>query len=160
MNGCCNTNVNGHGAREQNGVTVNVQDARAAQAATEGAAAGVTATAQAERGSRATFLAPVDVYETGQEIVVVADVPGARADDVDVRYEDGTLTIRAGVGRGTRGGRTLLNEYGVGDYARTLRFGQWLDVASATAELTAGVLTLRLPKAEQARARKIRVGGE
>ena len=107
---------------------------------------------------RATFLAPVDVYETGEEIVVIADVPGARGEDVDVSYEDGTLTIRAGVSRpAAAGGRSLLSEYGVGDFTRTLRFGQALDVAGASANVSNGVLTLRLPKAAEARARKIQV---
>src|ERR1043165_6733014 len=70
------------------------------------------------------YVPAVDVFETPHELVLVADVPGAAADQSDVRFEDGELRIHAPVaGRRKEGQSYLLEEYGVGDYFRTFRLG-------------------------------------
>jgi HSP20 family protein len=100
----------------------------------------------------------VDILEKGEELLILADMPGVKSDDIDVKFEDGTLTI---YGRVTNGRlereQFLLREYGVGDYYRTFRINEQIDPSQISAEMTEGVLTLHLPKAEQAKPRKIKV---
>ena len=99
----------------------------------------------------------VDILERADELLVRADVPGALGDDVDVDFEDGTLTIHARVKPRQEGTEFLVREYGVGDYYRTFHVSEAIDPEKITAEYADGVLTLHLPKAEVARPRKIEV---
>ena len=99
----------------------------------------------------------VDILERADELLVRADVPGALGDDVDVDFEEGTLTIHARVKPRQEGTEFLVREYGVGDYYRTFHVSEAIDPEKITAEYADGVLTLHLPKAEVARPRKIEV---
>jgi HSP20 family protein len=104
------------------------------------------------------YVPAVDVYETPHELVLQADVPGAAADGIDVRYEDGELRIHAPVAaRQKDDTRFLLEEYGVGDFYRTFRLGQDIDATKIEARFAEGVLTLKLPKIEAVKPRKISV---
>ena len=112
----------------------------------------------AERDGRAAFRAPVDILENEREIVVLLDAPGATSDEIDIRYEDGMLTVHAPVEpRETPGATQLLREYGVGDFRRTFRVGQDIDVKNIGASYENGVLRLLLPRTEASRPRKITV---
>jgi HSP20 family protein len=87
-----------------------------------------------------------------------ADTPGAIADAIDIRYEDGVLTIHGRVpSRSPEGRRLLLQEYGVGDFHRSFRLGDRIDASGISAEYVEGVLTVHLPKVEAARPRRIEV---
>jgi HSP20 family protein len=100
----------------------------------------------------------VDILESENDLLLVADVPGATPNDVDVSYERGLLTLHARVApRDHREGRMLLQEYGVGNFARSFQIGEGIDSENVSADLKDGVLTLRLPKAPAARRRKIAV---
>jgi HSP20 family protein len=100
----------------------------------------------------------VDILEQKNELLLRADVPGARADQIDVHFEDGTLTLRATVPpRQPNEQRFLLREYGVGDFCRTFRVSESIDAGKISAEYQDGVLTLRLPKVEAVKPRKIAV---
>jgi HSP20 family protein len=100
----------------------------------------------------------VDILERAEELVVLADVPGAAGDGIDVDFEDGTLTIHAKVEpRQPEETEFLVHEYGVGDYCRTFRVSEAIDAGKITAEYADGVLTLHLPKAESSKPRKIDV---
>ena len=100
----------------------------------------------------------VDILERAEELVVLADIPGATGENIGVDFEDGTLTIHARVGpRQDENTRYLIREYGVGDYYRTFRVSEAIDVAKIAAEYADGVLTLHLPKAESTKPRKIDV---
>lgn len=132
----------------------------------------MTATAQIEKTEkttqpvervrpRRTYVAPVDIVEKSDELVLFVDVPGAKADTIDVDYELGTLSIHATVeprqdGRGTR---YLVREYGVGDFDRSFQVGDGIDAENIQAEYSDGVLTVRLPKADAIKPRKIAVTG-
>lgn len=109
--------------------------------------------------TRATVYRPmVDIYETDDELVVQADVPGTKTEDIEVRYENGTMTIHAkATERQGEGTNYVLREYGVGDFYRSFQVAESIDGSRISAELSHGVLTLRLPKSEQARPRKIEV---
>ncbi|MGE3107970.1 MAG: Hsp20/alpha crystallin family protein [Phycisphaerales bacterium] len=110
------------------------------------------------RTSAATFQPGVDIIESAHEYTLRADVPGATADSVDVSFEDGILSVRAAVApRQQDATRFLIREYGVGDYERSFRVRGDIDADKISAEIKHGVLTLRLPKSEEARPRKIAV---
>ena len=99
-----------------------------------------------------------DILEHGDELLVVADVPGAKGDRIEVKFEDGALTIHAEVEpRQEEDNQYLLREYGVGDYYRTFRVSEAIDASRITADYADGVLTLHLPKTEAIKPRKISV---
>jgi len=101
----------------------------------------------------------VDILETGEELTLLADIPGARPEDIDIQYERGELSLRVKVDarepEGERG--VLLREYGVGDYYRVFEIGEGIDKGRIHAEVHNGVLTLHLPKVEEVKPRKIAV---
>lgn len=100
----------------------------------------------------------VDILETADELRVMADMPGPKAEDIDVEFENGVLTIHAKVeARQREGTDYLLREYGVGDFHRAFQVSEKVDAARISAEYSEGVLVLHLPKAEEAKARKIEV---
>jgi HSP20 family protein len=100
----------------------------------------------------------VDILELPNELLVHADVPGLRGEDIDINFEDGTLTLHGRVkSRQPSGTEFLSREYGVGDFYRTFRVSEEIDPAKITAECRDGVLTLHLPKSEAAKPRKIQV---
>jgi len=105
-----------------------------------------------------TYVPVVDIIEQEDELLLLADVPGAKADGIDIRYERGELSIVARIEpRRSPDATYLLREYGVGDFVRTFQVGEGLDPSKIRAEVKAGVLTLHLPKAEAAKTRKIAV---
>lgn len=109
-----------------------------------------------------TGVLPIDVYETNDELVVQAFLPGAEPKDVSVNMERGTLTIQAHVGgqlpeEAEKQARWHLREIWRGDVTRALTLPGALDAEKATAEFRHGVLTLRIPKAETAKPRQIPV---
>ena len=105
------------------------------------------------------FQPAVDVCDRGAEVTIVADVPGARADGIDVSFDDGVLTVHAAVPARPLPGRAVVREYGVGDYRRAFRLGEGFDASQITAECRAGVLTVRVPRLAAVRPRKIEVRG-
>jgi HSP20 family protein len=100
----------------------------------------------------------VDILEQSDGLLLRADVPGAKADQIDIRFEDGALILHAAVApRQSAEQRFLLREYGVGDFYRTFQVNEAIDVGKISAEYREGVLTLRLPKTEAVKPRKITV---
>jgi HSP20 family molecular chaperone IbpA len=105
-----------------------------------------------------TYSPAVDIIEKPDELLLLADVPGAKADGIDIHYERGELTLTARVDeRQPEVSNWVLREYGVGDFVRTFQVGEGIDAAKIKAEVTGGVLTLHLPKAEAAKTRRIAV---
>ena len=106
-----------------------------------------------------TFFQPaVDIFETKDELVLVADMPGVPPDGVDVDLEGDELSIEGRVRSGEYDGlKPLYVEYGVGGYYRRFTLGEMIDREGIKAQMKNGVLVLRLPKAERARARRISV---
>jgi HSP20 family molecular chaperone IbpA len=103
----------------------------------------------------------VDILEQQDELLVLADVPGAKGDTIDVKFEDGMLEIRAEVvpRQGDDQGY-FLQEYGVGDYYRSFRISEAIDAGKISAEYADGVLMLHLPKTETVKPRKITVSAK
>jgi len=102
---------------------------------------------------------PVDIYEDDGGLVIVADLPGVGKDGVSATVEAGVLTIEGRAGRSDTDGSVLYREYEPSDYHRHFALGESIDPTGITAEITNGVLTVHLPKAESAKTRKIEVTG-
>ena len=99
---------------------------------------------------------PVDIYETSEKLVVMADVPGVTSDHLDVRVDNHVLTIRAQTSRAFPGEPTY-REYELVNYFRQFELSDKVNVSKISADLKHGVLTLSLPKAEEAKPRQIAV---
>src|ERR671922_1382482 len=109
--------------------------------------------------SRGTWVPPVDIYEVDGELVLKAELPDMRREDVDVSVENSTLTIR--------GERKLDNEIkqenfhrverAYGSFVRTFSLPPTVDSGRIDAEYKNGVLTVKLPMREEAKARQIDV---
>jgi HSP20 family molecular chaperone IbpA len=109
------------------------------------------------RASRA-YLPRTDIYETGEEILLTADIPGADESRVDITLEKNILTINAQVDAGMFENRRLAyQEYGLGDFQRSFVLSGEIDREKIEAVVRNGVLTLHLPKSPAARSRKIAV---
>jgi len=105
---------------------------------------------------RAAVAPPVDVYENADELLIVADVPGATPEGIDVQLEKGQLMIHAK--RADEAvGSPVAAEYRPLDYLRVFSVPQGIDASKIDAQLTAGVLRLRLPKADPIKPRRIEV---
>lgn len=109
---------------------------------------------QQPRGPK--FTPPVDIWETGQEWLLLADVPGADPESIDITCEEGTLTLYAPAPARWPYEATLRRaEYRIGGYHRSFRIGEDIDVDQISAEYIDGVLKIRLPRTPRARARKV-----
>lgn len=107
-----------------------------------------------------TFTPAIDVIETPDAFLLIADVPGAMREGVDIEYDDGVLTLHARITpRARDDARFARREYAVGDYRRSLHIGEAIDVSRIGAELANGQLTLTLPKTEAVRIRKVPISG-
>jgi HSP20 family protein len=112
--------------------------------------------AERTRTSR-VYMLRVDIYEQDDETVLVADMPGVDEDSVDITLEKNVLTIKGYVEEMMEGYGLAYSEYGVGDYERTFALSDEVDRNKIQASMKEGVLRLVLPKAEEARTRKITV---
>ena len=103
---------------------------------------------------------PVDVEETPDHLLVRAELPGMRREDIDLELEDGILTISGEKKEMERpeNAQVLLFERRWGTFSRRFTLPRAVDAAGITAEYTDGVLTVRIPKAEEAKGRKIEIG--
>jgi HSP20 family protein len=118
-------------------------------------------------GGRATpftrgYRPAVDMYDTGDEFVIHALLPGSRPEDLDVSMEQNTLHISGTWGYDVpddqaRQWTWYRREIGSGTFSQSVHIPAPVDSDQIEAHFDSGVLTLRLPKAEQARARKIEI---
>jgi HSP20 family protein len=103
----------------------------------------------------------VDLYETNDELVVTAVVPGVKPDDIDITIQGEVLTIKGE----TRQSDTVSadayhhRERWHGRFFRQIALPKSVKGDQADARFENGILTLRLPKAEEAKERRIRVQG-
>jgi HSP20 family protein len=105
------------------------------------------------------FVPTTDIFETEQALTLVAEMPGVDKDKVDVSVEDGVLTIQGQLDFSKYEGlRPVYTEYNIGHYRRIFTLSNRIDQNSISAEMKDGVLTLVLPKAEEAKPRRISVG--
>ena len=99
---------------------------------------------------------PVDIFDTAEGLTVVADLPGVEKNDLDVGVHDNILTIK-GKPKHIIQGTPISREYSLMNFYRQFQLGEEVDQEKITADLTQGVLTLHLPKAEKAKPKKIKI---
>ena len=102
----------------------------------------------------------IDVSETDHEYLVKAELPGIKREDLDVTIQDGVLTINAESSyenEHKEDGRIIRQERRYGKFVRSMRLGEEVDKEKVQAEYKDGVLSLKLPKAEAVKPKKIEV---
>jgi HSP20 family protein len=104
---------------------------------------------------------PIDAYRVEEEFVVHFDLPGVSPDAVELEVERNVLTVKAERRPNATGEHVemLLSERPLGVFSRQLFLGDTLDTDHIAADYDAGVLTLRIPVAEKAKPRKIKIAG-
>jgi HSP20 family protein len=100
---------------------------------------------------------PMDAYRDGDAFVVHFDLPGVDPGAVDVEVERNVLTVTAERKTSLEGREVLVSERPQGRFSRQLFLGDTLDADHIEADYSAGVLTLRIPVAEQAKPRKVAI---
>ena len=101
---------------------------------------------------------PMDVRAEGDEYAITALLPGVKADDLSVQVINDTITLQGEFKKLEDENSTLLrSEIPVGRFYREITLPVPLDTAKVEAHLEDGVLTLRVPKAEQARPKNIKI---
>jgi HSP20 family protein len=106
----------------------------------------------------AAHLMPLDAYRRGDDVWVHVDLPGVAADSLDINVERNVLTISAARDWvPVEGDRLYLGERARGQFRRQVHLGEGLDAEHIEADLSDGVLTLRIPVAERAKPRKITI---
>jgi HSP20 family molecular chaperone IbpA len=102
------------------------------------------------------FTPAVDIFETEKAITLLADLPGAKADDLTIDLREDTLTLMVDIAPADKGSEVeILTEYETGRYYRQFTLSEIIDQEKIDAKLNNGVLRLRLPKVEKATPRKI-----
>jgi HSP20 family protein len=116
--------------------------------------------AQAEERTEAgRFFSPyTDIHETGDAVVVTMEMPGVDKSAIDIRLDKGVLTVKGTVDAGKYEAlRPIYSEYNVGNFIRTFTVSTKIDSAAISAAVADGVLTVTLPKAAEAVAKRITV---
>src|SRR4051812_8447203 len=102
----------------------------------------------------------MDAYRSGEELVVHFDLPGIDPESIDLDVERHVLNIRAERrSPAPEGAEMIVGERPTGTFTRQLFLGDTLDTERIDASYDAGVLTLRIPVAEQAKPRRIQITG-
>lgn len=102
------------------------------------------------------FMPAVDIFETENEITVLADMPGVKPDNLNIDLDNDVLTLSGKVETYVGGEEDpLLTEYRMGNYYRQFTLSDIIDQSKIEADLKNGELRLKLPKAEKAKPRKI-----
>jgi len=98
----------------------------------------------------------VDIMENENEIMVYADLPGVKREDLSVHIDDGTLTLSGAI-PAVQAGAIQWEEFGQVEYRRRFAVPQTIDIEGVKAELRDGVLCLILPKSAAAKPRSIEI---
>jgi HSP20 family protein len=112
-----------------------------------------------ERTQAGKFYAPyTDIYETSDAVLVTMEVPGVERSAIDIRLDKEVLTISANVDPHRYDGLTpIYTEYNVGNFVRTFTVSTKIASDAISASVADGVLSVRLPKAAEAVARRIEI---
>jgi HSP20 family protein len=100
---------------------------------------------------------PLDAYTTEDAIVLKADVPGLKPEELEVTLEGDTLTIRGELKNRVENQNYILRERASGAFERVLTINTPIDTGKVEATFEDGVLTLKLPKAESVKPKQIKV---
>jgi len=108
------------------------------------------------RGQERYMRPPVDIYEAPNGLVLIADLPGVTKDNLEVKVDDGLLTIQAKAADMVPG-EPVYREYELAGFFRQFEVVDDIDVEKIKAELKNGVLMLNLPLSEKAKPKRIEV---
>ena len=104
------------------------------------------------------FVPTADIYETPDALSVVLEMPGVEKSNVDVRVENGVLQVEGRLDFSKyQNLEPLYTEYNIGHYSRSFQLSSKIDQSRIGAELKDGVLSLTLPKVEEAKPRTINI---
>ena len=112
-----------------------------------------------ERTEAGKFFSPyTDIHETDRAVVVSMEVPGVDKNAIDIQLEKGVLTVKGTIDSAKYESlRPIYSEYNVGNFVRTFAVSTKIDGSGISATVADGVLTVELPKAKEALARRIAV---
>lgn len=112
-----------------------------------------------ERSDTRTWTPPVDIYETPDAYVLHADLPGLKREDIDVQLVENQITIRGSRKREAQAAEKGFRRYerAEGRFERSFRIKGGIDPTKVEAKFENGVLTVNLPKPEEAKPRQIEV---
>jgi len=115
-----------------------------------------------EEGSITTWAPAVDIYETEHELVVKADLPDIKPEELDIRVENNILTIRGErkFEKKVAEDKYLRVERSYGSFSRSFSLANTVNPEAIKAEYKNGVLTLTVPKREEAKPKQIKVNVE
>ena len=100
----------------------------------------------------------LDLYESGDHLIAVVELPGMRKEDIDISLHDGTLTISGERKRESRGGeKAERTERYFGAFRRSIALPTRVDASKVSATYKDGILKVTLPKAEEAKPKQIQV---
>jgi HSP20 family molecular chaperone IbpA len=109
-----------------------------------------------QEGEDFVFTPNVNLIESGEAVVAQLEVPGAGPEDIEITLEKRVLTVTAKVKKEQpEGFRPLHQEYETGNYERSFTLHEEIDGSGIGAEVRDGILTLTLPKCEEAQPRRI-----
>ena len=103
------------------------------------------------------FRLPIDAYVTPEEIVIVANIPGVKPEEVEITLEGDTLTIKGERPAPLENVNYVLQERLYGPFQRTVNINVPVDAGRAEAHYDNGLLTLTIPKAEAVKPKTIQV---
>jgi HSP20 family protein len=105
------------------------------------------------------YYPPIDVYETADDIVLRAVVSGVKPEAIDIQFQGGVLTLRAKTDESDlpEGATWLVHEVAPVEYIRQITLPRAVDADKASTAFDNGVLTLTLPKSEDAKPKQIKV---
>jgi HSP20 family molecular chaperone IbpA len=104
------------------------------------------------------FLPTTDIFETEDALTVILEMPGVDRDNIEVSVENEILTVEGKINfKKYDGLQPIYSEYNIGPYRRTFRISSRIAQDKIKAEMRDGVITLVLPKAEEAKPRRIEV---
>jgi HSP20 family protein len=104
------------------------------------------------------FVPTADIYETQDALTVILEMPGVEKSNVTVQVEDGLLHVEGRLDLAKyQGLQPLYTEYNIGHYSRSFQLSSKIDQTKIAAALNDGVLSLTLPKVEEAKPRVITI---
>ena len=104
------------------------------------------------------FLPPVDIWEDDQQVVIQLDIPGCRLDDLSAEAVDGRLIVTGERAVSDGATRRYRSERWQGRFVRSFTLPQGVDGGNISADYEDGVLTVTLPKPEEAKPKTIEIG--
>ncbi len=99
----------------------------------------------------------LDLYQNNDDVIALVELPGMRKEDIEISLHDGTLTISGERKSETSDGAAERTERYVGKFRRSITLPARVDASKVSATYRDGILTVTLPKAEEAKPKQIQV---